>query len=293
MRPMSSSLKQPCFSKLTSMGVGGSPRELYEPGSKDEFCRLLASLEDPFILGGGCNTIFPDGEFSRPVIRTRKLEELQISEDGRVYAEAGVGINTIIRKTVNAGLGGLERLAGIPGTVGGATAMNAGNGPDACFGLHIRRLHVVSPESGVLKTIRGDEVPWLYRDWNMPGWVVLAVEMELEPGEREELQREMRVHEERKSKTQPLVHASAGCMFRNPGDGPSAGRLIQGCDLKGLVRGGAEVSQLHANFIVNRRRSASSDDVKRLMKEVTRQVEQQTGYLLEPEVVFARDHELV
>ena len=290
---MSSSLKQPCFSKLTSMGVGGSPREFYEPGSKDELCRLLGSLEDPFILGGGCNTIFPDGEFSRPVVRTRKLEELRISEDGRVYAEAGVRLNKIIRNTVNAGLAGLEKLAGIPGTVGGATAMNAGNGPHACFGLHIRRLHLVSPESGVLKTIGGDEVPWLYRDWNLPGWVVLAVELKLEPGEREELRREMKAYEDRKSKTQPLVHASAGCMFRNPGGGPSAGKLIHGCNLRGLVRGGAEVSRLHANFIVNRRRSASADDVKRLMKEVTRQVEEQTGYLLEPEVVFARDHELV
>ena len=171
--------------------------------------------------------------------------------------------------------------------------MNAGNGPDACFGLHIRRLHIVSPESGVLKSIGGNEVPWIYRDWNLPGWVVLAVELKLEPGEREELRREMKAYEDRKSKTQPLVHASAGCMFRNPGGGPSAGKLIQGCKLKGLARGGAEVSQLHANFIVNRRRSASADDVRRLMKEVTRQVEEQTGYLLEPEVVFARDHELV
>ncbi len=103
----------------------------------------------------------------------------------------------------------------------------------------------------------------------------------------------MSAYEERKSKTQPLIHASAGCMFRNPGSGPSARRLIQSCKLKGLARGGAEVSRLHANFIVNRRRSASSDDVQRLMKEITRQVEEQTGYLLEPEVVFARDHELV
>ena len=289
---MSSILKQPYFSKLTSMGVGGSPSEFYEPGNRAEFCALLGSLDDPFILGGGCNTIFPDGEFSRPVISTRKLEELRICEDGRVYAEAGVRLNKIIRKTVNAGLGGLQKLAGIPGTVGGATAMNAGNGPDACFGLHTRKLHVVSPGSSLVKTMRGDEVPWLYRDWNMPGWVVLAVELELEPGERQELRREMKLYEDRKSKTQPLVHASAGCMFRNPGDGPSAGKLIQGCNLKGLFRGGAEVSRLHANFIVNRRRSASSDDVKRLMKAVTRQVQEQTGYLLEPEVVFARDHEL-
>ena len=290
---MADILKQPDFSKLTSMGVGGCPRELYEPGSLDEMCRLLVALDDPFILGGGCNTIFPDGEFYRPVIRTRNLEELHIRENGWVYAEAGVGINTIIRKTVNAGLGGLEKLAGIPGTVGGATAMNAGNGPDACFGKRIRKLHVVSPGDGGVRTIEGSEVPWRYRDWNMPGWVVTAVEMKLVPGDQDELRREMKFHEERKSKTQPLVHASSGCMFRNPGMGPSAGKLIQSCNLKGLARGGAEVSKLHANFIVNRGHSASSSDVKRLMEEVTRQVYAQTGYQLEPEVVFAPDHELV
>ena len=99
----------------------------------------------------------------------------------------------------------------------------------------------------------------------------------------------MEHYEERKLKTQPLSHASSGCMFRNPGEGPSAGKLIQDCNLKGLSRGGAEVSKLHANFIVNRGRSATSGDVRRLMKEVTRQVHEQTGYLLETDVVFAMD----
>ncbi len=95
------------FSKLTSMKVGGRSRELYEPESLEELRGLLTSLEDPFMLGGGCNTVFPDGDFCRPVIRTKKLGKLELGENGRVYAEAGVGINTIIRKTVNAGLSGL------------------------------------------------------------------------------------------------------------------------------------------------------------------------------------------
>ena len=99
--------RKPYFSNLTSMGVGGHPRELYEPGSFSELCDLLGTLEDPFILGGGCNTIFPDGDFNRPVIRTKKLGRLHVEEDGRVYAEAGVNINRIIRQTVKAGLGGL------------------------------------------------------------------------------------------------------------------------------------------------------------------------------------------
>ena len=292
---MSSGPRHADLSMLTSMQVGGWARDLYEPGSFEELCELLASLDDPFILGGGCNTVFPDEDFCRPVIRTRKLGELRIQENGRVYAEAGVGINQIIRQTVNAGLAGLEKLAGIPGTVGGGTAMNAGNGPDACFGKHIRELHIVSPEDGAVRTIRGSEVPWRYRDWNMPGWVVAAVEMELQPGDQVELRREMEYYNKRKRKTQPLVHASSGCMFRNPGGGPSAGRLIQDCNLMGLSRGGAAVSTLHANFIVNsaggkkREHSATSGDVRRLMEEVIRQVREHTGYLLEPEVVFARD----
>ena len=289
MKPVTSGPRHVEFSKLTSMKVGGCSRELYEPESFEELRGLLTSLEDPFMLGGGCNTVFPDGDFCRPVIRTKKLGKWELGENGRVYAEAGVGINTIIRKTVNAGLSGLEKLAGIPGTVGGGTAMNAGNGPDACFGRYIRKLHIISPGDGVVEAIEGSEVPWGYRNWNMPGWVVAAIELELEPGDRAELKREMEYYEERKLKTQPLSHASSGCMFRNPGEGPSAGKLIQDCNLKGLSRGGAAVSKLHANFIVNRGRSATSGDVRRLMKEVTRQVHEQTGYLLETEVVFARD----
>ena len=289
--------RKPDFSNLTSMGVGGCPRDLYEPESFDELCELLAVLDDPFILGGGCNTIFPDGDFSRPVIRTKKLGKLHVEEDGRVYAEAGVAINRIIRQTVTAGLCGLEQLAGIPGTVGGGTAMNAGNGPDACFSNYITKLHVIAPEADSVETIDSKEVPWRYRNWGMNdteaggagSWVVVAVEMKLQPGDVSELRVEMDRCERRKSDNQPLNEASSGCMFKNPGAGPSAGKLVESCGLKGLREGGASVSGVHANFIVNGERQASAEDVKRLMERVIEQVYEQTGCQLEPEVVFARD----
>ena len=289
--------RKPDFSNLTSMGVGGRPRDLHEPESFGELCELLAVLDDPFILGGGCNTIFPDGDFSRPVIRTKKLGKLHVEEDGRVYAEAGVAINRIIRQTVTAGLCGLEQLAGIPGTVGGGTAMNAGNGPDACFSNYITKLHVIAPEADSVETIDSKEVPWRYRNWGMNdteaggagSWVVVAVEMKLQPGDVSELRAEMDRCERRKSDNQPLNEASSGCMFKNPGAGPSAGKLIEGCGLKGLREGGASVSGVHANFIVNGERQASAEDVKRLMERVIEQVYEQTGCQLEPEVVFASD----
>ena len=289
--------RKPNLSKFTSMGVGGRPRDLHEPESSGELCELLAVLDDPFILGGGCNTIFPDGNFSRPVIRTTRLGKLHVEEDGRVYAEAGVRIDRIIRQTVTAGLRGLEQLAGIPGTVGGGTAMNAGNGLDACFSNYIKKLHVISPEEGSVETIDSKEVPWRYRNWGMNdtdaggsgSWVVVAVEMELQPGDVSELRAEMKRYLRRKADNQPLNESSSGCMFKNPGAGPSAGKLIEGCGLKGLREGGAAVSGLHANFIVNGERQASSEDVKRLMDRVIEQVYEQTGCQLEPEVVFARD----
>lgn len=289
--------RKPDFSNLTSMGVGGRPRDLYEPESFGELCELLAVLDDPFILGGGCNTIFPDGDFSRPVIRTKKLGKLHVEEDGRVYAEAGVNINRIIRQTVTAGLCGLEQLAGIPGTVGGGTAMNAGNGPDACFSNYIKKVHVIAPGADSVETIDSAEIPWRYRNWGMNdtdaggagSWVVVAVEMELEPGNVSELRAEMDRFKRRKADNQPLNEASSGCMFKNPGAGPSAGKLVESCGLKGLREGGASVSGLHANFIVNGERQASSEDVKRLMERVIEQVYEQTGCQLEPEVVFARD----
>ena len=289
--------RKPDFSNLTSMGVGGRPRDLYEPESFGELCELLAVLDDPFILGGGCNTIFPDGDFSRPVIRTKKLGKLHVEEDGRVYAEAGVNINRIIRQTVTAGLCGLEQLAGIPGTVGGGTAMNAGNGPDACFSNYIKKVHVIAPGADSVETIDSAEIPWRYRNWGMNdtdaggagSWVVVAVEMELEPGNVSELRAEMDRFKRRKADNQPLNEASSGCMFKNPGAGPSAGKLVESCGLKGLREGGASVSGMHANFIVNGERQASSEDVKRLMERVIEQVYEQTGCQLEPEVVFARD----
>ena len=289
--------RKPDFSNLTSMGVGGRPRDLYEPESFGGLCELLAVLDDPFILGGGCNTIFPDGDFSRPVIRTKKLGKLHVEEDGRVYAEAGVNINRIIRQTVTAGLCGLEQLAGIPGTVGGGTAMNAGNGPDACFSNYIKKVHVIAPGADSVETIDSAEIPWRYRNWGMNdtdaggagSWVVVAVEMELEPGNVSELRAEMDRFKRRKADNQPLNEASSGCMFKNPGAGPSAGKLVESCGLKGLREGGASVSGMHANFIVNGERQASSEDVKRLMERVIEQVYEQTGCQLEPEVVFARD----
>ena len=231
------------------------------------------------------------------MIRTKKLGKLHVEEDGRVYAEAGVAINRIIRQTVTAGLCGLEQLAGIPGTVGGGTAMNAGNGPDACFSNYITKLHVIAPEADSVETIDSKEVPWRYRNWGMNdteaggagSWVVVAVEMKLQPGDVSELRAEMDRCERRKSDNQPLNEASSGCMFKNPGAGPSAGKLIEGCGLKGLREGGASVSGVHANFIVNGERQASAEDVKRLMERVIEQVYEQTGCQLEPEVVFASD----
>ena len=120
-------------------------------------------------------------------------------------------------------------------------------------------------------------------------WIVVAVEMELEPGNVSELRAEMERCERRKADNQPLNEASSGCMFKNPGAGPSAGKLVESCGLKGLREGGASVSGMHANFIVNSERHASSEDVKRLMERVIGQVYEQTGCQLEPEVVFARD----
>ena len=175
--------------------------------------------------------------------------------------------------------------------------MNAGNGPDACFGNYIKTLHGIAPGAGSVETIDSAEVPWRYRNWGMNdadaggagSWIVVAVEMELEPGNVSELRAEMERCERRKADNQPLNEASSGCMFKNPGAGPSAGKLVESCGLKGLREGGASVSGMHANFIVNSERHASSEDVKRLMERVIGQVYEQTGCQLEPEVVFARD----
>jgi len=280
--------EQISLARLTSFQIGGTASEFYAPGDLETFRRILHQLriagKTPFILGGGANTLFPDGEYTRPVIFTGKLRDLEISGN-TLRAECGVRLNTLLRAALQNGLGGLEGLVGIPGTTGGAVMMNAG-GSRFSFGDHVKELGLLPIDGAPLLRLRGNEVCWSYRNANVRGYVVAWVLLELWPDSLDKLRLRVQELMRLKNETQPLGLPSAGCVFRNP-PGASAGRMIDSLGLKGMQQGGAKVSERHANFIGNANGSARSQDVVSLLKEVRNRVEMSFGVRLETEIVLA------
>ena len=278
------------LARRTSFKIGGTARSFHEPESPEELSRVLVHLhrlgEKPFILGGGANTLFPDGEFSRPVVSTAKLRSLKV-EGNVLRAECGVRLNALIRAAIGAGLGGLEGFVGIPGTVGGAVMMNAGGGGWS-FGDHVREVGLVSTSGGPAFQVKGSDIDWSYRNANLKDLVVAWVGLELVPSSSARLRHSAREFMLKKAETQPLGRASAGCIFKNP-DGGSAGQWIAGLGMKGLAHGGASVSRCHANFIVNTAGRARAEDVLCLIEEVRARVKFSFGVRLETEIVMAGD----
>lgn len=277
--------------KETSFRIGGKAQEFYCPESVGDLGVLMAELKDrrPFLLGGGCNTLFPDGLFDRPILSTAKMKRLEVRPGNLLWAECGVRIGSLIGKAIETGLSGLERFVGIPGTVGGAVAMNAG-GIGVSFGDLVREIGVVSTETGETTCLPGDAVPWGYRSWNLGGYAVAWALLELEPACMKDLRRQARNYFHAKRSTQPLGQPSAGCIFKNP-PGQAAASLIDRLGLKGLRHGGAEVSERHANFIVNRQGAASARDVRQLIQEIQGRVKAAYDVELETEVVLADEAE--
>ena len=279
------------LSRRTSFGIGGEAAEFYAPGSVEELTALARTLRDetlrdegrrPHVLGGGCNTLFPDGAFHRPVLSTERLTGLSIEGD-QVWCGAGVRIEVLLRETTSAGLAGMEFFAGIPGSAGGAIAMNAG-GSGHSFGDHVTRLEGVSLETGEYEELPADRVAWSYRSANLGAFLVTGVRFRL-------LREDARVVRERaveflrkKAQHQPLQHLSAGCIFKNSPDAPAA-RLIDRAGLKGTRVGGAVVSERHANFIVNETRTATARDVLELVALVRKRVLDLYSVDLQTEIV--------
>ncbi len=270
------------------MRVGGRAREFFSPSSAEELgeiCRrLFAEGKTPFFLGGGFNTLFPDGEFTRPVISTEKMAGLSLSGGRILRAEAGVRWNALIHKAVQAGLSGLEYFAGVPGTAGGLAAMNAGGG-GCSFGDRVIRVEGFRLPEVEFVEIPGDQVPWGYRSSGLGRFAITAVALELTPSDPSTLRGEAMRFLRYKASVQPLTSASAGCIFRNP-PGDSAGILIERAGLKGTRRGGAVVSEQHANFIVNETREATAGDVRALIGLVVRRVRERFGVDLQTEVII-------
>ncbi len=267
----------------TSWRIGG-PAELYlEPGDLEELTLTLDALRRvgmPFrILGGGSNLLVADRGVPGAVLSLDRMDRVERSGD-RLRVEAGARLSSVVRRAVEEGLAGAERLAGIPGRVGGAIFGNAG-GRYGAIGSLVEEIEMLRSD-GVLERFRPPADFFAYRLSRVGERVVLRVLLRLEPASREAVHALTRriVHERRS--TQPGWVGNAGCVFKNP-PGQSAGRLIDLAGLKGSACGGLHVSPTHANFFQNAG-GATEEDVIRLMERVQATVRRVHGVELEMEV---------
>lgn len=278
------------MSRLSSWRAGGRARWLFTPANVADMDALSASPsggestsgESPLFVGHGSNLLVRDGGYDGIVVRTAPgLSALRREEDGRVYAAAGVGCPKLAKFCAANGLAGGEFFAGIPGTVGGALAMNAGCHGEETWG-RVDAAAVIA-QGGVAETRRPDAFSISYRN-------VRAADAPLFVGawfcfmesESAAVRRKLKELLQRRSETQPLGAATAGSVFCNP-PGDYAGRLIEQCGLKGARVGGASVSTKHANFIVNDG-GATAANIEELISLVRHRVADSTGVALRPEV---------
>ena len=284
-------LENEAMSAHCSFRIGGAARALAVPEDVISLSRLCSILKDhhlaPMMLGNGTNLLFPDeGLPLLFLISTEKLQRMFLLPDGALYAEAGVPLAKLASFAQQNGLQGLEFASGIPGTVGGGTIMNAGayggELKDAvesvvCLYLPEQRLYELSRE----------QCAFAYRTSlfkRLGGCVVLSVVFRLEKGEGEAIAAKMRELGERRRDKQPLDLPSAGSAFKRP-EGHYAAALIDEAGLKDYAVGGAQVSEKHAGFIVNRG-GATSRDVYELMRHVRNTVWREKGVELEPEIIL-------
>jgi UDP-N-acetylmuramate dehydrogenase len=273
------------LAKHTSWRVGGPAARFYRPADRDDLIGFLRSLppKEPLLwLGLGSNLLIADAGWPGTVIETQGcLTAMALIAPGRLRLEAGASCAKAARFAARQGLVGLEFFAGIPGTVGGALAMNAGAWGGETWPL-VALVRTVDRTGEVRERTPADFVIG-YRQVGMPGgeWF-LEAELELEHGDTEGAQARIRALLDRRAATQPTGLPSCGSVFRNP-PGDHAARLIEACGLKGLRFGGAEVSPKHANFIINTG-NATARDIARLIDHVREEVERRHGVRLIPEV---------
>ncbi|QGQ95779.1 UDP-N-acetylmuramate dehydrogenase [Paenibacillus psychroresistens] len=279
-------LNEPLAS-YTTWKIGGPADVFIIPATKEKLVtciQLLNRYNIPWlVIGRGSNLLVGDQGFRGVVLKINESLEHIRFEGSLVYAGAACSLVKLSRLAAKEGLTGLEFAGGIPGSVGGAVYMNAGShGSDVS---HILKQAEVLLQSGELIIMQKEDLQYAYRHsllHQVPGIVTEAV-FELVEGDRKEIAGAMAAYRDRRVRTQPLQQHSAGSVFRNPAQDHAA-RLIEAAGLKGLRIGGAEVSEKHANFIVNIGQ-ATAQDVLTLIDLIQTTIKQQYGIELVPEVL--------
>jgi len=269
----------------TSMRVGGEVRYLYRPETEAQLAEVIRFCKGeglPYlVIGNASNLLFPDEGFDGAVIATTGIKEIRL-EEGRIVASCGASLSALSVFAMEQGLKGLAFAFGIPGTVGGGVYMNAGayGGEISDCLESVRCLNGAGEEIVLTK----EELGLSYRHSRLQEeeLLLLSAAFRCEEGDPKEIKGEMDKNMNARKEKQPLEYPSCGSAFKRPA-GYYAGALIQEAGLKGYSMGGAQVSEKHAGFVINKG-NATADDVKALLAYVQKTVYDQSGVLLEPEI---------
>jgi UDP-N-acetylmuramate dehydrogenase len=277
------------LSTLTSFRIGGPAAMVMRPRNAEDIRKTIQACSQyvcPYcILGNGTNVLAPDAGYPGVIIRIDTPLTTPLFVDTTVTCPAGTALSVLARESVSMHLMGLESLSGIPGTVGGAVAMNAG-----AYGSEIRHIikSVRAMKNGRVQDIDTTKSDFGDRTskYSAPEVIVLSATFQLEHDDGGAKERMLETTRVRKEK-QPLTLPSAGSVFKRP-KGRFAGSLIENCGLKGLSVGGAQISPLHAGFIVNNG-GATERDVLELISIIQKRVFEETGVHLEREIKLLRE----
>ncbi len=279
--------EQEPMSAHTSFRIGGPARVMVLPSSLDELQALCALLRakgvSPLIIGNGTNLLVCDEPLDRFIIKLGSgFDSLERRGHSEVFALCGISLARLALSCAHWGLGGLEFAHGIPGSLGGAAFMNAG-----AYGGEMKdvlKSVTYIDEDACLREKTGEELELSYRHsvFSDTDSVIVGCLLSLHPDSESDILERMRALSEKRRNSQPLDKPSAGSTFKRPVGGYAAA-LIESAGLKGYCLGGAQVSEKHAGFVINRG-GASFEDVRRLMEYIQKTVYAQSGIRLEPEV---------
>ncbi len=271
------------LARFTSMKIGGPADALVIPADEADLREALLAARAaraPIMVLGGTNIVVRDGGVAGVVLRLSGLKAIRPAGENRLYAEAGGVFPTLSHAAKDAGLSGLEFACGIPGTVGGAVVMNAGT-RDGEIADVLESVRLMTFDGEIVE-IPATKLEFRYRESHLPPGVLVGCTVVLRPDDPHAIDRRMQTILEYRRQTQPLHLPNAGCVFKNPSD-QSAGRLIDELGLKGHRIGGVQVSERHANFMVNVG-GGTAKDLTALIRYVGGRVQRERGVTLEMEV---------
>ncbi len=268
----------------TSFHIGGDADIYIEPEDSKDLKKILFFIKEKaipfFILGGGSNILVKDTGFDGVIVSSKNFASLEI-RGNKATVGSGIKLSSLLPLLAEEGLSGLEFLAGIPGTVGGATLMNAGSDREG-IGNFVEKIEAMD-FSGRSKNIFRRSLNFSYRDSNLAKYFLLSkIEFRLKDENMNVIKERMKKFLKEKKQHQPIEKYSAGCIFKNPPRLP-AGKLIEEAGLKGKRKGDAIISEKHANYIINSGRARAAD-VLFLMKKIQEAVFKKFQIKLEPEI---------